>query len=308
MTHRLVRRWLESGALELSRPGRGHTPERWRRLAALTEADIAAGRLAEAHCDAVAILDELSGPEMQPDQWWGVWTAESADSVVLADVIGERAVLHGTQRWCSGADWCTHALVTARMGTREPGLFAVDLSQPGIRTLPDTWRTAGMAGLDTHSMQFDAAVAVRVGGPGDYLARPGYWHGAAGVAACWLGGARAVAAPLFSRAARESADPYLRAHREAVAAVLAAAEATLIEAAAHIDADPSDRAGAEMWARRSRAEAQAAVEETIRRTGEALGAQGRRHDAAHVSRVAALAVYVSQSHAGRDLELVGATA
>ena len=53
--------WLESGRIELPLPASGRTGERWQRLALLAEDDIVAARIAEAHADAVAILDELGG-------------------------------------------------------------------------------------------------------------------------------------------------------------------------------------------------------------------------------------------------------
>lgn len=305
MTNKVVRRWLDSGALELPLPGGGQTAERWRRLAALSEADVVAGRLAEAHCDAVAILAELGGPPVQPGQWWGVWAAESPDAVLVADLVGDRAFLHGTKPWCSGAGLCTHALVTTRMGAKQRGLFAVELNQPGAQPLPNSWRNAGMAGSDTRAVQFSGAQAVMVGEPGDYLTRPGFWHGATGVAACWLGGARAVAAALYSRAAGDAFDPHGYAHLGAIDAALTSAEATLTRAAAQVDANPSDRTGAETWALRTRAVVEDAVEETIRRSGRALGPAPLCGDAVHAARVADLAIYVRQSHAEKDLERLG---
>ncbi|MDT5105811.1 MAG: hypothetical protein QOI25_3324, partial [Mycobacterium sp.] len=82
MTPELVWRWLERGELDLPAPGSGQTARRWWKLAALTERDVVAGRLAEAHTDAVAILAELGGPTPKPGQLWGVWAAESAEAVV----------------------------------------------------------------------------------------------------------------------------------------------------------------------------------------------------------------------------------
>ncbi|WP_396903347.1 acyl-CoA dehydrogenase family protein [Mycolicibacterium sp.] len=305
MTNKVMRRWLDTGALELPLPGGGQTAERFRRLAALSEADVVAGRLAEAHCDAVAILAELGGPPVQPGQWWGVWAAESPDAVLLAEQVGDRAFLHGTKQWCSGAGLCTHALVTARVGSRQRGLFAVELQRPGVQPMQNGWHNAGMAASDTRSVQFSGAPAVMVGEPGDYLSRPGFWHGAVGVAACWLGGARAVAAALYSRAAGGAFDPHGYAHLGAIDAVLTSAEATLTRAAAQIDANPSDRTGAEIWALRTRAVVEDAVEETIRRTGRALGPAPLCGDAVHAARVADLTVYVRQSHAEKDLERLG---
>jgi alkylation response protein AidB-like acyl-CoA dehydrogenase len=301
-----VGRWLAAGELDLPLPGSGDTAQRWRRLAELTEVDVVAGRLAEAHTDAVAILAELGGPDPKPDQLWGVWAAEGGDAVLLAHGEGDGVKLKGTKVWCSGAGICTHALVTARVDGERRGLFAVDLGDRHVRPLPSNWRNPGMAGSDTRSVQFTGAPAVFVGSPGEYLDRPGFWHGAVGVSACWLGGARAVAAPLYARATRESVDPHTLAHLGAVDAAITAAEATLLIAACQVDADPLNREGrAELIARRTRAVVETAVDETITRTGRALGPGPLAQDAEHAGRVADLTMYVRQSHAERDLAELG---
>ncbi|MCG7595196.1 acyl-CoA dehydrogenase family protein [Mycobacterium sp. PSTR-4-N] len=299
----LVERWLAAGELDLPLPGRGETRQRWRRLAAMAEQDVTAGRLAEAHADAVAILAELGGPRPEPGQWWGVWAAEPPDAVVVATGDGDALRLDGVKAWCSGAGLCSHALVTARLADGERGLFAVDLGAAGVHQLPSTWQAAGMAESDTRSVRFENTPAVAVGGPGEYLSRPGFWQGGAGVAACWLGGARAVAQPLYRRAAAGIADPHALAHLGAVDAALAAADATLALTAAAVDADPA--APAELWARRARAAAETAVEEAIGRTARALGPAPLALDGEHARRVADLSVYVRQSHAERDLERLG---
>jgi alkylation response protein AidB-like acyl-CoA dehydrogenase len=301
----LIGEWLAAGELDLPLPGSGHTVHRWRRLAELTEIDVVAGRLAEAHSDAVAILAELGGPDVKPDQLWGVWAAEPPDPLLRARVDGDDATLDGAKVWCSGAELCTHALVTARIGDAR-GLFAVDLSDPHVEALQSNWYNAGMAGSDTRSVEFHGAPAVAVGAPGQYLERPGFWHGAIGVSACWLGGARAVAAPLYERAVRESADPHTLAHLGAVDAAIAAAEAMLESAAQQVDMDPLDPENrAELIARQTRAVVETAVEQAITRSGRALGPGPLVSDAAHAQRVADLTVYVRQSHAERDLAELG---
>lgn len=296
-----VWRWLGAGALDLPLPGGGQTALRWRRLAEMAAADVVAGRLAEAHTDAVAILAELGGPVPCCGQLWGVWAAESREHAVHARSAGGEAALSGVKSWCSGAGLCTHALVTARCGDA-PGLFAVALDAPGVAVLPASWRNAGMSDSDTRSVEFDGAAAVAVGPPGAYLSRPGFWHGAIGVAACWLGGTRAVAARLYE----DAAEPHALAHLGAVDAALAAAEAVLDWAAALVDGDPVDRSGdAELTARRVRAVVETAVEETLRRCGRALGPAPLCGDETHARRVADLTVYIRQSHAERDLERLG---
>jgi hypothetical protein len=197
-------------------------------------------------------------------------------------------------------------LVSARLTPDERGLFAVNLRHPAVKPLPSTWSNIGMAQSDTRSVQFTGAPAVPVGQPGEYLSRPGFWHGAIGVSACWLGGARSVANPLYQRAAADGADPHALAHLGAVDAALAAGEAILMAAAAEVDADPLNRKGsAELIARRTRAVVETAVDETINRTARALGPGLLCQDAEHAQRVADLTVYVRQSHAERDLEQLG---
>lgn len=265
-----------------------------------------AARVAEAHVDAVAILHELGGKPPESGQLWGVWAAESPDAVLTATDVNGAFTLTGTKVWCSGAGFCTHALVTARLEDGTRGLFAVQVTDPTVKPLPSTWWNAGMAGSDTRPVQFTNTHAVAVGDPGDYLTRPGFWHGAIGVAACWLGGARRVACPLYRCAKSESADAYSLAHLGAVDAALAASDAILNAAAAQIDADPFDRAGtAQLLARRVRAVVEHAVDEAITRTGRALGPGPLCQDGRHAQRVADLSIYIRQSHAERDLAELG---
>jgi alkylation response protein AidB-like acyl-CoA dehydrogenase len=272
MTAALVRDWQRTGQLQLPSPGSGQTAQRWRRLAELTEIDVVAGRLAEAHADAVAILAELSGPACGEGGIWGVWAAEAPDAVVRARGAGDAMVLDGVKAWCSGAGLCTHALVTARLTDGRGGLFAVDLRNDAVQPLESTWRNAGMAESDTRAVQFADAPAIPVGQPDDYLTRPGLWFGAIGVAACWLGGARAVAEPLYRRAATASVDDHQLAHLGAVDAAITAAESALAMAAVCVDADPYNESGsAELTARRARAIVENAVDEVLARTDRALG-------------------------------------
>jgi alkylation response protein AidB-like acyl-CoA dehydrogenase len=309
VTAGLVQHWLDSGRLELPLPASGCTAQRWQRLTQLAEDDIAAARIAEAHVDALAILDELGGKPPGSGQLWGVWAAEAPDAVLTAThVSGDAYTLNGTKVWCSGAGFCTNALVTGYIGDShgKRGLFAVTVTDPGIKPLPSTWWNAGMAGSDTRPVQFTNAHAVAIGEPGDYLNRAGFWHGSIGVAACWLGGARRVADPLYRCARSESADAYALAHLGAVDAALAAGDAILARSATEIDADPFDHAGtAQLLARRVRAIVEHAVDEAITRTGRALGPGPLCQDGRHAQRVADLTIYIRQSHAERDLAELG---
>jgi alkylation response protein AidB-like acyl-CoA dehydrogenase len=306
MTAGLVMHWLAAGELDLPLPGSGATAQRWRKLADLTAIDVAAGRLAEVHADAIAILRELGGPETGAGQLWGVWTAEMPDAVLRAHTAGDMVSLEGTKAWCTGGTLCDHALVTAQLDDGRHGLFAVDVRNSAVRSQPSTWRNPGMVSSDVRSVQFSGAPAVAVGRPGEYLDRPGIWHGAMGVAACWLGGARAVATPLYQHVASGSADEHALAHLGAVDAAITAAEAVLATAAIEVDDDPLNESGrAELTARRLRAVAETAVDQAITRTGRALGLRPLCIDGGHARRVADLAVFVRHSHAERDLAALG---
>lgn len=303
-----VQRWLQAGELDMPLPGSGRTLVRWNKLGALCEFDVVAGRLAEAHVDAVAILAELGGPPVRQGELWGVWAAEAPDATVRARHDGDVVTLSGTKAWCSGATLCSDALVTATTESGARCLYAVKLHGPGVHALPSTWRNAGMAESDTRAVQFSAAPAIPVGGPEDYLRRTGFWHGAIGVGACWLGAARAVAAPLYHAVAEQNScgrsDPHAAAHLGAVDAALAAGQALLASTAQLVDSDPNSGCS-QLWARRLRAAAETAVDEAIIRTARALGPAPLAQDSAHARRVADLSMYVRQSHAEKDLAALG---
>ncbi|WP_433658209.1 acyl-CoA dehydrogenase [Nocardia sp. CA-128927] len=294
-------RLADSGRLELPYPGSGRTLDRWRSLADFAFGNVVIGRMVEAHADAEAILAELGSAVVERGQIWGVWAAEPPKPVLQARFGPDGWTLDGRKPWCSGASICTNALVTARAGD-ERRLFAVDLGQASVRPVPDTWHAVGMQESDSGAVDFTEAAAEPVGGSGAYLTRPGFWHGAIGVAACWYGGACAVARTLHDRAT----DEHALAHLGAVMSGLHAAALCLADAARQIDADPADRSGtARLRARTVRAVVEDAATATIDRVGRALGAGPLCGDAEHARRVADLTVYLRQSHAERDLADLG---
>lgn len=296
----------EAGLLDLPLPGRGRTAERFAALSELGATDLDLARLAEGHADALAVLADLE-PGAPPPGLWGVWAANPPADPVRADRSDGGWVLSGTKPWCSGAGTCDRALVTAEAadGYR---LFAVALPGPTAEPVDGTWPAASMRGSDSRSVRFSAHPAEPVGGPGEYLARPGFWHGAAGVAAVWWGGSLAVARALAAAHARRALNAHALAHAGAVDAVLTAGRAVLDSAAATFDADPGDRGGqARLVAGRARAVVERAATEVVDRVGRALGAAPLALDVEHARTVGDLALYLRQSHAERDLEEHGRT-
>ncbi|MND81681.1 hypothetical protein D3C80_734850 [compost metagenome] len=160
-----------------------------------------------------------------------------------------------------------------------------------------------MASTASVTVEFDNSPGLAIGTPGQYLSRPGFWQGGAGIAACWYGAAEALAGYLREHCNKPRPDPHADAHLGAVDAALYGARAALRECAAWIDQHPQDDASFEV--RRTRAQIEQAVEQVIQHVGRALGATPFCRSS-HFARLSAdLPVYLRQSHAERDLAELG---
>jgi alkylation response protein AidB-like acyl-CoA dehydrogenase len=287
-------------------PGHGATLARWRALAAVAACDLGLVKLFEGHTDALAILAELQGPTPPTASRWGVWAAEPPDARVQAVKVGIRngadgLRLTGTKAWCSGAGVVTHALVTAWLDG-EPVLAAVAMDQPSISIDTSKWQALGMRATASADVSFDQASATLVGGAHSYVRRPGFWHGGAGIAACWYGAAAWIGQTLRDACTQRS-DAHRQAHLGAVEVALAGAAAVLRETAAHIDANPSaDSQREAMRARLVVEEAATAVMNHVTRT---LGAGPLCRNARFARALTDLPVFLRQSHAERDLAALG---
>jgi alkylation response protein AidB-like acyl-CoA dehydrogenase len=295
---------VSSGRLDLPLPGRGKTRERWAAFAQCAEEDLSLARLCEGHADALAILAEVTGEQPEGGRW-GVWAAEPPGPNLQAARRGGKWRLDGIKQYCSGAHTCTNALVTAS-GPDGPRLFAI--STRALRPIMGTGPSVGMSASDTLNVSFADIEATPVGPPGAYTQRPGFAHGGVGVAACWFGGARAIAKTLHSAAkGHDRIDPYALAHLGAVDIALVTARSALDQAADGIDADPHDVTGsARVRALRVRALVESAATEVMTRVGRALGAAPLCQNEAHARKVADLTVYLRQHHAERSLAELGA--
>ncbi|MGE0800592.1 MAG: acyl-CoA dehydrogenase [Lautropia sp.] len=297
---------IAAGADSLPLPGKGATARRWALLCRVARADLSLAKLFEGHTDALAILAELGAPRLPDGGSWGVWAAEAPDGrLEIVDGSDVEVVLHGRKCWCSGAGHLSQALTTAwRPGEAVPQLVAVRLRESGIRISDAAWHAVGMQQSESLDVTFENVPALAVGEPGAYLSRSGFWHGGAGVAACWYGGAVHLAEALRRGCAGpRSPDPFRLAAVGASDVALRSARATLHEAAAWIDHRP--RADARVIALRARLAVEAAVEVVVARAGRALGAGPYCRDARFARMVADLPVFVRQSHGERDLATLG---
>lgn len=284
-------------------PGHGRTLERWQALARVAGCDLGLAKLYEGHTDALAILAECGAAQHAHDGIWGMWAAEPPDARVhIVARHGERVQLQGRKAWCSGALQIDRALLTA-WENDQPQLVAVELSHPNQRIQAEQWRAVGMASTASVNVEFNDSPGLAIGAPGQYLSRPGFWQGGAGIAACWYGAAEALAGYLREHRSKPRPDPHADAHLGAVDAALYGARAALRECAAWIDQHPQDDASFEV--RRTRAQIEQAVEQVIQHVGRALGATPFCRSS-HFARLSAdLPVYLRQSHAERDLAELG---
>jgi hypothetical protein len=295
-----MRRLIAEGLAELPAPGGGNTWERWRALAAVAAIDLSLAKVYEGHTDALAILAELTG--LKAAGLWAVWAAETPHARVTFCGDTHGGTLSGRKLWCSGAAVVDHAVISAWTEGGEPILAQVSVRQPGVLVETGGWEAVGMSASESVSVVCEGARAEAVGVADDYVARPGFWQGGAGIAAVWYGGTVAIARAL-AHSARVAHDPHAAAHLGAVDVALRAAKALLMETAAWIDAHPTTDASAP--ALRVRACVEAAANEVLLRTGRALGSGPLCGDASHAQRCADLPVFLRQSHAEHDLAALG---
>lgn len=283
-------------------PGGGRTLERWQALACVAGHDLGVCKLYEGHTDALAIMAELDAPPCEPGSTWGTWAAEPPQARVRVTGTGDSVRVSGRKAWCSGAAVVSHGLLTAWDENDQQQLVAVPMQQPGVHVTQDGWRAIGMAATGSVDIELNEAWGWRVGGPGDYVARPGFWHGGIGIAAVWYGAAPSIAHRLLEHAEQHS-EPHALAHLGAVDVALHGASTVLRSAADELDRSPAQNA--EVLARRCRARIEYAAERVMHHVGRALGAGVYCKDARFARLSADLPVFLRQSHAERDLEALG---
>ncbi len=304
-TARRFRAIVGGGRADLPAPGSGQTADRFSALSALATDDLSVARLVEAHADAAAILAEAGHAGPRGDDTFAVWASDGPGSRLEAVAVPGGWRLTGTKRFCSGSTIVDQAVVTAHApdGLR---LFILPLGTEDTRVETGEWATAAFAATATGTVHVQAVVPeeAAVGGPGFYLARPGFWHGAVGVAACWAGGAQGLVDRYARRHWRD--DPHAIAAFGAAQAACWTMRTALQRAAVEIDGDPLDQDGAGM--RRAllvRHVIEQACQDVLGRLARAAGPRATAFDPWFAQQSADLAIYLQQCHGERDLEALG---
>lgn len=296
------RAWIQQ-VPALPMPGGGDTLGRWRALAHIAGEDLCLAKVLEAHYDLRAILLALAPERLPPaDALGAVWAAEGPAATLQLDPCGR--TLSGNKPWCSGAGWVDVALVTVRDDERSR-LFLIDARHPGLQVEASSWAATGMARIPSGTARFDQVPAVEVGASNAYLDRPGFWHGGAGIAACWFGGAAALAEPL-RRAEKAAQAGVVSGLLGEVDMQLATSAALLREVAALIDAEPKQAHRHEVM--RARSVVERACTQVLDLVGRGLGPGPMCLDAAHAQRWSDLTVFIRQSHADREWQQLGVDA
>jgi alkylation response protein AidB-like acyl-CoA dehydrogenase len=301
----LISRLRPTLAQTLPRPGAGHTTERHRRLFEIGRQDLSLARLAETHWDAIAILAEAGNPA-ETDVLYGVWAAEipGAGGLELSCTESGFAVT-GKKMFASGAALVDRALVT--VVKPEHRLIDIDLRLHRESIFIDEagWKSAAFAATRTATVTFRQS-RIReddiVGPAGWYLDRPGFWHGACGPAACWAGGAAGLVDFALLQA-RD--DPHTLAHRAAMRSSVWAMESFLETAGRETDVEPKNSIAAKRRALTVRHLVEQACSEILSRFARAYGPYPLAMNEEIARRRHELDLYVRQSHAERDLEVLG---
>ena len=288
-------------------PGSGQTLERWRSLAEVAALDLVCAKLFESHTDALAILAELRQEHLIKDEGlWAVWCAEPPShrvSLIPSSSHSDSMCISGTKAWCSGANEVTHALLSCWGQNDRHYLVAVDMAQSGVTVTAEGWQAVGMGATESVDVIFDHAEVQLVGSADQYTQRPGFLHGAAGIAACWYGAAESIAQYLVQHVQRRPEDVHAQAHLGAIDIALTQAASLLKAAAQAIDNNPQSSCALEVW--RARLAVEGAVEAVLRRVPRALGAGPLCKQAHLANQIADLPVFLRQSHAERDLAAHG---
>lgn len=286
-------------------PAGGDTAARHERLFEIGHEDLSLAKLAEAHWDAVAILQE-AGREPADGALYAVWASEiPGQSLSLRETALGFAV-SGVKQFCSGAGLVDRALIT--VGHPAQRLVDLDLRHNITRVQFDAtgWQTDAFRLTQTSSVTFAEAVVEPhelVCEPGWYLERPGFWHGAIGPAACWAGG---IAGLLDFALESKRRDPHTQAHVAAMHANVWAMKSFLLTAGNEIDRERLDVKAAEVRALTIRHLIEQAATDTLRRFARAFGPYPLAMNAATASRYSEADLYLRQSHGERDLESLAA--
>jgi alkylation response protein AidB-like acyl-CoA dehydrogenase len=292
---------------DLALPGSGSTWRRFESFARLASLDLSLARLCEGHADALAILAEADMKPVDADASYGVWASRGSRATTTASRTSNGWQLSGRKEFCSGNQLVSRALVTAET-TSGYLLFDVSVVDQVVSTDESSWPTVGMADSNSQTVEFGGPAIGDdqvVGGADFYTRRPGFWFGAAGVAACWYGGALGLVNELVESLGSEPGE-LVAADLGYAVGLTESMRLVLTSVAQAIDEDPSDATGeAQLRALVARQMVHDGATQVLARVAAAGGARPLCHNEAQSRRAADLYIYLAQHHGGADAAALG---
>ncbi|WP_017389042.1 acyl-CoA dehydrogenase [Acinetobacter calcoaceticus] len=284
-------------AKNLPYPASGQTYQRWQLFAQIAGSDLSLAKLFESHCDALSILNELGYQEEIDDQIWAVWAADGGPALLQI----KDNLCNGIKPWCSGVEFIQKALMSYKDQQGQAQLCIVNLEHPSITTDLSHWHAVGMHATQTARVTFENTPVKPIGHPNSYLERPGFWHGAAGVAACWYGAAVRLAS-FLQESCQANPNPFKKLYLGELAQQLAITKQYFQYVAELIDHQPL--LSHEREIRILRAQTEQCCQSVVEQVGKALGARPFCEDTTFAQLMADLPVFIRQSHAAFDYEQI----
>lgn len=278
----------------IAHPAHGETYQRWQIFSRIAATNLTLAKCFESHCDALSILKELNIAPVRTGIW-AVWAAEGSQKPLQCTDL----ICDGEKLWCSGAAVVDYGLMTYKDTEKRTQLCMVDMHQTGIVIDHANWQAVGMRDTATAKIIFNQVSIYQVGSPNDYLSRVGFWHGAAGVAACWFGATTRIASFLEAEFKRK-VTPFNAMYWGEVCAHLTTIKQLFKNLALSIDQQPT--LSHEFQIRILRFQVEQAAKQVMDLVGNALGARPFCEDAVFAQLSADLPVFLRQSHAAYDLE------
>lgn len=277
--------------------GSGQTYARWQILAEIAATHLGLAKCIESHLDALGILKELGITDL-PKGLYAIWAAEGAG----CDLTYDNGICNGHKAWCSAAQQVDYALMTYKNAQNQSCLVLVDVANQDITIDLSHWHAVGMHSTQTAQLYFQNVPARQVGKPNAYLERVGFWHGAAGVAACWYGATTRLAQTLLS-AVQQRNTSFHTAYLGQISTLMVTTQHLFHRTAEAIDQAPQH--SHEYLIRILRAQVEQTAQQTLMLVGQALGARPFCQDAVFAQLAADLPVFLRQSHAAFDFEKIG---
>lgn len=270
------------------------------RLVQIARVDLCLARLVEGHADAMRILDQAGRSPQEGT--YGVWASRSAGTGVRARPTWTGHRLTGPIRFASGVDLIDRALVPAWLDDGTHLLFDVPVAD--IVADRTSWRTAAMDASRSFTVDVDTNCDDDPVGPANfYLERPGFVIGGLGVAAVWVGGARAVVELVADGLRDFTPDAHqlrrLGAMQQAVWQATTVLDCTVARLGDFATADVAHEIGC------ARTAVVAACEEVVDQAGRIVGPAGLSHNARLARTLADLSIYLRQHHLDRALHGLG---